>query len=61
MEHAPTALVTAVELAAKDQGPGNTLRIVLVASLIGAALLAWLLLRGYGRGADDHGDERDDA
>ncbi|SCD86367.1 hypothetical protein [Streptomyces sp. PpalLS-921] len=40
---------TAVLLAAvsEDQGPGNTLRVVLLVSLLGAALLAWFLLRGY--------------
>ncbi|MEU8704791.1 MULTISPECIES: hypothetical protein [unclassified Streptomyces] len=39
----------AVMLAAvsEGQGPGNLLRIVLLASLVGAALLAWFLLRGY--------------
>ncbi|MDI3408556.1 hypothetical protein [Streptomyces cavernicola] len=57
MEYAPTALQAAAELAAKDQGPGDTLRIVLVVSLVGAALLAWFLLRGYGKGADDDRDD----
>ncbi|MFI5629039.1 hypothetical protein ACIA8E_06595 [Streptomyces sp. NPDC051664] len=38
----------------EDQGPGNTLRIVLLAALIGAALLAWFLLRGYRN--DDNND-----
>ncbi|MFD9504048.1 hypothetical protein [Streptomyces sp. NPDC060035] len=37
-----------------DQGPGNTLRIVLLVSLVGAALLAWFLLRGYRN--DDNND-----
>ncbi|MFB6838899.1 hypothetical protein [Streptomyces sp. NPDC056361] len=36
---------------AAAQGPGNTLRIVLIVSLVGGALLAWFLLRGY-RGDD---------
>ncbi|KQX52966.1 MULTISPECIES: hypothetical protein [unclassified Streptomyces] len=33
--------------AAAQQGPGNTLRIVLLVSIVGGALLAWFLLRGY--------------
>ncbi|NML49131.1 hypothetical protein HHL19_01985 [Streptomyces sp. R302] len=36
--------------AAAQQGPGDTLRIVLLVSMVGGALLAWFLLRGYGRG-----------
>ncbi|MFD6425189.1 MULTISPECIES: hypothetical protein [unclassified Streptomyces] len=39
--------VALLAAAADDQGPGNTVRIVLLVSLVGAALLAWLLLRGY--------------
>ncbi|MGW7368568.1 hypothetical protein ACWGI8_35380 [Streptomyces sp. NPDC054841] len=42
--------------ASEQQGPGDTLRIVLLVSMVGAALLAWFLLRGY-RG--DGGDETD--
>ncbi|WP_405390880.1 hypothetical protein OG596_25275 [Streptomyces sp. NBC_01102] len=38
------ALLAAVS---EDQGAGSTLRVVLVVSLLGAALLAWFLLRGY--------------
>ncbi|MDX3060465.1 hypothetical protein PV394_35930 [Streptomyces sp. NE06-03E] len=47
---------TAFMLAAvsEDQGPGNTLRIVLLAALVGAAVLAWFLLRGYRN--DDNND-----
>ncbi|HWU04843.1 MAG TPA: hypothetical protein VN520_00280 [Streptomyces sp.] len=47
---------TAVILAAvsEEQGPGNTLRVVLLAALVGAALLAWFLLRGYRN--DDNND-----
>ncbi|MEE1753462.1 hypothetical protein [Streptomyces sp. SP18CS02] len=47
--------VTATLLAAasEQQGPGNTLRIVLLVSIVGAALLAWFLLRGY-RNSDDN-------
>ncbi|MEU7069365.1 hypothetical protein AB0B30_03505 [Streptomyces narbonensis] len=33
--------------AAASEGPGDTLRIVLLGSIVGAALLAWFLLRGY--------------
>ncbi|MFI8005808.1 hypothetical protein [Streptomyces sp. NPDC086010] len=46
----------AVLLAAvsEDQGPGNTLRVVLLVSLVGAALLGWFLLRGYRN--DDNND-----
>ncbi|MFF1835743.1 hypothetical protein ACFVXE_16270 [Streptomyces sp. NPDC058231] len=39
--------VALLAVASEDQGPGNTIRIVLLASLIGAALMAWFLLRGY--------------
>ncbi|MDQ0796418.1 hypothetical protein [Streptomyces sp. B1I3] len=45
------ALLAAVS---EDQGPGDTLRIVLLASLVGAAVLAWFLLRGYRN--DDNND-----
>ncbi|CAM5532834.1 hypothetical protein GCM10010222_24030 [Streptomyces tanashiensis] len=41
--------------AAAQQGLGDTLRIVLLASIVGGALLAWLLLRGY-RSDDTGGD-----
>ncbi|MET9925692.1 MULTISPECIES: hypothetical protein [unclassified Streptomyces] len=37
----------------EEQGPGATLRIVLLASIVGAVLLAWFLLRGY-RNDDDN-------
>ncbi|SDK62660.1 hypothetical protein [Streptomyces indicus] len=50
---AATSLLAAAQAAAADQGPGNTVRIVLAVSLVGAVLLAWFLLRGYGRGGDD--------
>ncbi|MFG2113458.1 hypothetical protein ACGFRB_12610 [Streptomyces sp. NPDC048718] len=42
-----THAVPALLAAASEQGPGNTLRILLLASMIGGALLAWFLLRGY--------------
>lgn len=47
---------TAVLLAAasEEQVPGDTLRIVLLVSILGAVLLAWFLLRGYRN--DDNND-----
>ncbi|MFD4372022.1 hypothetical protein [Streptomyces sp. NPDC058486] len=44
---AATAALTGIAAAAQ-QGPGDTLRIVLLISMVGGALLAWFLLRGYG-------------
>ncbi|MDN3294685.1 hypothetical protein QWM81_11585 [Streptomyces ficellus] len=44
---------TLLAAASEQQGPGATLRIVLVVSIVGAAALAWFLLRGY-RGTDDN-------
>ncbi|MER5278451.1 hypothetical protein ABT025_22245 [Streptomyces sp. NPDC002809] len=46
--------VALLAAASEDQGPGNTIRIVLIVSLVGAALLAWFLLRGYRN--DDNND-----
>ncbi|WP_169922601.1 hypothetical protein [Streptomyces lushanensis] len=46
--------VTLLAAAADQQGPGDTLRIVLAASMVGAVLLAWFLLRGYRD--NDHND-----
>ncbi|MER5964025.1 hypothetical protein [Streptomyces sp. NPDC002057] len=45
----PDTVDTAAALlaAAAQEGPGDTLRIVLLASMVGGALLAWFLLRGY--------------
>ncbi|WP_432120585.1 hypothetical protein [Streptomyces sp. S1] len=52
---AATADAAAALLAAPaGQGLGDTLRIVLLASLVGGVLLAWFLLRGYR--TDDTGD-----
>ncbi|MFF0474380.1 hypothetical protein [Streptomyces sp. NPDC004284] len=52
-----TADAAAALLAATaQQGPGDTLRILLLVSMVGGALLAWFLLRGY-RGGDTAGDE----
>ncbi|MEU7700889.1 MULTISPECIES: hypothetical protein [unclassified Streptomyces] len=52
----PDTVDTAAALlaAAAQEGPGDTLRIVLLVSLVGGALLAWFLLRGYR--TDDTGD-----
>ncbi|CAD5947297.1 conserved protein of unknown function [Streptomyces sp. KY75] len=54
-EERPEMPHTAITLAAasSQQGPGATLRIVLLASIVGAALLAWFLLRGYGNNDDN--------
>ncbi|MBC9716265.1 hypothetical protein H9Y04_27385 [Streptomyces sp. TRM66268-LWL] len=49
--HPAVSLLAAAHAA--EQGPGNTVRIVLAASLVGAVLVAWFLLRGYGRGDDE--------
>ncbi|MFD7865033.1 hypothetical protein [Streptomyces sp. NPDC057682] len=46
--------VALIAAASDGQGPGNTIRVVLVVSLVGAALLAWFLLRGYR--SDDNND-----
>ncbi|MDX2558826.1 hypothetical protein PV371_04075 [Streptomyces sp. TX20-6-3] len=45
----PDTVDTAATLlaAAAQEGPGDTLRIVLLVSIVGGALLAWFLLRGY--------------
>ncbi|MFC9588558.1 hypothetical protein [Streptomyces sp. NPDC056944] len=51
-----TAAATAQLAAAAQEGLGDTLRIVLLASIVGGALLAWLLLRGY---RSDDGDDND--
>ncbi|GAA3064723.1 hypothetical protein [Streptomyces glomeratus] len=49
MEHIPATWLTEAALAAGRQGPGNLLRVVLVVMVVGCALAAWLLLRGYKR------------
>ncbi|MFJ6348876.1 hypothetical protein ACIQKB_05295 [Streptomyces sp. NPDC092046] len=56
-DHVTTA-VTTLLAATEQQGPGNTLRVVLLVSIVGGALLAWFLLRGYGDKGD--GAERDE-
>ncbi|MFJ2116012.1 MULTISPECIES: hypothetical protein [unclassified Streptomyces] len=50
MPHTTTLLAAVSD----QQGPGYTLRVVLGVSLVGAALLAWVLLRGYRD--NDHND-----
>ncbi|MFJ3903481.1 hypothetical protein [Streptomyces sp. NPDC090025] len=47
-----TTAVTPLLAAAAQQGPGDTLRIVLLGSMVGAVLLAWFLLRGYRKDRD---------
>jgi hypothetical protein len=56
---APAPALVPAAGAAQQQGAGNLLRIVLVVLLIGTALLAWFLLRGY-RGAGLAQDGQDD-
>ncbi|MCX2179814.1 hypothetical protein KV205_04610 [Streptomyces sp. SKN60] len=50
-----TTAVTHLLAAATQQGPGDTLRIVLLVSIVGGAFLAWFLLRGYRSDADTGG------
>ncbi|MEV6791343.1 hypothetical protein AB0M87_04935 [Streptomyces sp. NPDC051320] len=38
---------TLLAAATNQQGPGDTLRVLLVVLIVGAVLLAWFLLRGY--------------
>ncbi|MEV8452181.1 hypothetical protein AB0467_04980 [Streptomyces sp. NPDC052095] len=45
--------VALLAAASGAQGPGSTLRIALLVSLVGAVLLGWFLLRGY-RNNDDN-------
>ncbi|MEV8315563.1 hypothetical protein AB0Q95_15465 [Streptomyces sp. NPDC059900] len=55
MEHSAAAhhwVTEAAGLAAKEQGAGNLLRIVLIVMVVGCVLVAWFLLRGYRQGAD---------
>ena len=53
MEHSPAAAwLTEAASAAEQQGAGNLLRVVLVVMILGCALTAWFLLRGYKRKDD---------
>ncbi|MFD0314962.1 hypothetical protein [Streptomyces flavalbus] len=48
MDHTPAAAWLAQAAnAAEQQGAGNLLRVVLVVMVLGCALTAWFLLRGY--------------
>ena len=47
MEHLPAAGLASAFAVAEQQGPGTLLRVVLAVLLVGVALLAWFLLRGY--------------
>ncbi|MEU6354153.1 hypothetical protein ABZ896_33315 [Streptomyces sp. NPDC047072] len=49
MQHIRADWLTEAASAAERQGPGNLLRIVLVVMMLGCALTAWFLLRGYKR------------
>ncbi|MFE7125784.1 hypothetical protein [Streptomyces sp. NPDC057617] len=52
-------LLAATRLAAATdgQGPGDTLRIVLAVSMVGAVFFAWFLLRGYRDDGSGNGPE----
>ena len=53
MEHNPAAAwLTDAASAAQQQGAGNLLRVVLIVMVLGCALTAWFLLRGYKRKDD---------
>ncbi|MEU5094648.1 hypothetical protein [Streptomyces sp. NPDC020996] len=53
MEHTPAAVWLAeATSAAERQGAGNLLRVVLIVMIVGCALTAWFLLRGYKRKDD---------
>ncbi|MCX5524014.1 hypothetical protein AB0L47_17405 [Streptomyces bobili] len=53
MEHTPAAAwITQAADAAQQQGSGNLLRVVLIVMVLGCALTAWFLLRGYKRKDD---------
>ncbi|MGW4563624.1 hypothetical protein ACWEN3_14825 [Streptomyces sp. NPDC004561] len=49
MEHHPAAarLTEAATSAVQQHGSGNLLRIIIVVMILGCALTAWFLLRGY--------------
>ncbi|MFF3329592.1 hypothetical protein ACFYWX_08510 [Streptomyces sp. NPDC002888] len=53
MEHNPaSAWLTEAASAAQQQGAGSLLRVVLIVMILGCALTAWFLLRGYKRKDD---------
>jgi len=45
----PSVLLAAAQETARGGGPGWILRAVIIVGFVGAALLAWFLLRGYGQ------------
>ncbi|MGP8301808.1 hypothetical protein [Streptomyces inhibens] len=45
----PSVLLAAVQEGSRADGPGWILRTVIVVGVVGAVLLAWFLLRGYGQ------------
>ncbi|WP_411142472.1 hypothetical protein [Streptomyces sp. x-80] len=47
-----SVLLAAVQDTSRADGPGWILRTVIIVGVIGAALLAWFLLRGYGGNQD---------
>ncbi|MGW0843540.1 hypothetical protein ACWD26_26005 [Streptomyces sp. NPDC002787] len=51
LPHPPASalLSEAADAAAKEQGAGNLLRVVLIVMVLGSVLTAWFLLRGYKR------------
>ncbi|MBD9703297.1 MULTISPECIES: hypothetical protein [Streptomyces] len=51
LPHPPASawLTEAADVAAKQQGAGNLLRVVLIVMVLGSVLMAWFLLRGYKR------------
>ena len=53
MQHHPAAArLTEAAMSAAQHGTGNLLRIVLIVMVLGCALTAWFLLRGYRRKDD---------
>lgn len=53
MDHHPSAVwLTGAARSAEQQGAGNLLRVVLIVMVVGCALTAWFLLRGYGQKDD---------
>ncbi|MFE0135287.1 hypothetical protein ACFWY6_27495 [Streptomyces sp. NPDC059037] len=56
MEHSAAShhwVTEAADLAAKEQGAGNLLRVVLIVMVVGCVLVGWFLLRGYKQGQDE--------
>ncbi|MBV2357317.1 hypothetical protein KUM39_23580 [Streptomyces sp. J2-1] len=51
-QRAAARLSEAVNLAAPQHGTGDLLRIVIIVMVLGCALTAWFLLRGYKQNDD---------